>query len=550
MNTDPGFRIDDVIGVLKRRLVLAGGVALAIFLLAILAAAVLPETYEAWTTLLIEPQRISEAVVQGDEEETDISARLHLMKMQILSRARLSKLIDELGLYPEESKRMTREEVIELMRSNIFLDPVLPILDAGERRRNQPVEINTFRLVYRSRSPQKAAAVANRLASDFIDEHIKERVQVSVDTTEFIEAQLESIAARSREVEAEIAAIEAENAGKLPEDYEHNQRMLARTLDNIRMVQMQLAEARSDEAFYRQQRATAAALGPASGRRLLNTPEARLLEVRHLLGNLRARGLTDKHPDVAAALREIEDLEQRIRERGGDPEIPPDTSYANAAEQEAEANRRRAALRAAAAEAELRRLEQLAQDIEQRLAETPRVAEQLDGLKRELEGLARNYEELSRRRLEATVAANMERRQKGQQFRILESAFVPPSPVSPNRRLILVLGLLFGLAAGAGAALLTEAMDTSFHDARSLQQALQIPVLTSIPPILFEADRRAMRRRRVALAASTALFVSLWIAGSVAGYVVLHVLGREDEEVETTAPAEQGALEWIRDGLA
>ncbi len=140
------------------------------------------------------------------------------MTMQILSRGRLSRIITELELYPEESKEMTREEVISLMRSDIRIEPVLPELEVTDRRRQRDFEINTFRLYFRSESATTAAAVANRLANDFIDEHLKERVQVSGDTSEFIEAELDRLSTRIAEVEARIAEVKDANPGRLPED--------------------------------------------------------------------------------------------------------------------------------------------------------------------------------------------------------------------------------------------------------------------------------------------------------------------------------------------
>ena len=78
MNASPGFQLGDVVGILRRRAALAGSVALAIFLLAVVAAAILPNRYEAWTTLLIEPQSISAKLVAAGVGESDINNRLHL----------------------------------------------------------------------------------------------------------------------------------------------------------------------------------------------------------------------------------------------------------------------------------------------------------------------------------------------------------------------------------------------------------------------------------------------------------------------------------------
>src|SRR5690606_1515115 len=126
---------------------------------------------------------------------------------------------------------------------------------------------------------------------------------------------------------------------------------------------------------------------------------------------------------------------------------------------------------------EQERLRAVLADVEARLARTPLVAEQLDGLMREYQSLAASYQDFSNKRLEATVAANMERRQKGEQFRVLEPAFQPPDPVSPNRPLIMAVGLLLGLFLGVGTAIVLEATSDAFHEPRTMQDQLRIPVL-------------------------------------------------------------------------
>ena len=101
-------------------------------------------------------------------EESELESRLHLMTMQILSRGRLSRIITELELYPEESKEMTREEVISLMRSHIRIEPVLPELEVTDRRRQRDFEINTFRLYFQqrvSRPPPRPSPTASPTTS-------------------------------------------------------------------------------------------------------------------------------------------------------------------------------------------------------------------------------------------------------------------------------------------------------------------------------------------------------------------------------------------------
>ena len=291
--------------------------------------------------------------------------------MQILSRGRLSRVIDEFDVYPDLADEMTREEIIEFMRDRITVTPVFSELEARVGVRAAPTaEINTFQLAYRHRNRDVAAAVANRLANDFVEEHIKERAEMSGDTSEFIEAELQRLSARIADVEEKISTIKSLNIGRLPEDLPSNQNQHERLVQNIRDTQRELAIAQSDEAFYRQQ----VLVGGADFLRFQNddTPEKRLEQMRLLLNEARARGLTDKHPDVIRFQQEIAQLEEGIEQSK--------TATSTRSRSPRRTRRRSSSAPACApappaASSTGSRLQ--LKDIEARMAETPKVAEQL-----------------------------------------------------------------------------------------------------------------------------------------------------------------------------
>jgi len=509
MDSEQGIQLDDLKRILQRRSRLVLAVAAAAFLLAIFVASVLPNEYESQATLLIEPQTISEKLVESNLSETDLNNRLHLISMQILSRGRLSKVIDEFHVYPDLEDDMTREEIIEYMRGQIRVTPVLSELEASVGIRSTKVEINTFQLAYRNRNRDVAAAVANRLANDFVEEHIKERAEMSGDTSEFIEAELQRLSVRIGDVEQKIATIKTANVGRLPEDLPTNQNAYERLIETIRDTQRELAIAQSDEAFYQQQ----VLAGGADSLRYQSedTPERRIEAMKLFLNEAQARGLTEKHPDVIKFRQEIEQLE-RVKEEAKQVDGPRSLAQENA-----HAEQQRAGLRVASGRKELEGLQARLEDVETRMAEMPRVAEQLASLEREHQHLFGSYQQYSAKRLEAGVAADMERRQKGEKFRVLEAAIASSQPTSPNRPVILMLGLVLGVMAGAGLGLLAEVTDLSFHDPRSLQSRLGIPVLAAVPPVVLASDRALTRARRVRSVFGAAIVTSAVLVASLAG---------------------------------
>lgn len=532
MNVEDGFQLKDLWPMVQRRMLVAGVVGGAIFLAAILLAGWLPNRYSSSATILVEPQAISERLIESGLQESDLNKRLNIMTAQILSRPRLSRIIDDLDLYPKESEEKTREEIIEMMRREILVAPVLPELEV-EGSRNREIEINTFRITFWSDSPQTAAAVANRLANDFIEQHIRERVQLSGDTSEFIQAELERLTGRIREVESQIAQVKEQNAGSLPEDMETSQRLLTRISDRRQALRNELALARSDAAFYEQQ--AASSFDQPRVHDEGTNPARRLDALEIQAGSLRARGYTDKHPDVIQVEQEMEEV-KRLIAADQDTEVE---GPKNIAQQTAAAQKNRADLRIQSAQEELTSLDAQEDQILQRLARTPRVAEQLAALEREWNHLSLKYREFSDKRLQAGVAADVERRQKGEQFRVLESAVPPIEPTSPNRILIVAMGLVLGVALGGMTGLLVESADTSFHGARQMQGALRIPVLAAIPKIVLEPDRIAARRRALRQVAVAAAVVLVVLGGSAVGYWWNNLAG-SDSAPAAQRPAGQG----------
>jgi hypothetical protein len=205
-------------------------------------------------------------------------------------------------------------------------------------------------------------------------------------------------------------------------------------------------------------------------------------------------------------------------------------------------------LRVKAAESDIELLENAIESLQVRLAKTPLVAEKLDALQRQYDHLYTSYQDYNLRLQQAGVQADLERRQLGEKFRILESAELAPEPSSPDRILLLSLGAILGLALGVGVGLLSEMTDSSVHTTNELQAALGIPVLISVPRIMLESDRAARSRRilRESFAAVGVVFFVL--IGGIATYYFVNIDlddGQSEEAIEEdAAPAIEARIEF------
>jgi polysaccharide chain length determinant protein (PEP-CTERM system associated) len=506
MNVEGDFSLQDVAGLVRRRGKVAAFTTLFVVLASYWVAMALPNTYTSYATVLVEPQSVDPDLIEAGVADSDLNERLHLMTAQILSRARLSSIIDEFGLYEEESEHLLREEVIDLMLERIRVNPVLSDLSQGRVSRGDQ-EISEFQISVDDYSPSLARDVAQRLSNDFIESHIADRIRVSQKSLDFINSELEGLAERIAVVDSEIKEVKNANPGMNPEEFVANQRRLERTMADLAVAQREFSTAMSDVEFYRSQAALELPIPNDDA-----SPARRRDVLKLSLAELKSRGLTDKHPDVVKIRAELVEVEELVAGQTADGGLG---LYAGRAAAEA----RRAEIRAAAANEEVARIREDADGLERLIIGAPAVAERLDALMRDYEHLGSSFQDFSNRQLEATVQAQLERRQLGEQFRVLEAAFIAPEPSAPNRILIIALGIVLGLAMGGGTAVLLEATDTSAHDARSLQTRLQLPVLVSIPQIWLESDRIAQRRARIRTGLATAALVVFALVGGAANHV-------------------------------
>ena len=107
---------------------------------------------------------------------------------------------------------------------------------------------------------------------------------------------------------------------------------------------------------------------------------------------------------------------------------------------------------------------------------------------REYESTKTDYETLLKKSQGAQQAENLEKRQKGEQFKVIDPAKIPEKPFSPDVPKILLIGLFAGLAGGFAMAFIREQLDRSFHDAADVELSLGIKVLATIPKIEEKAS--------------------------------------------------------------
>src|SRR4029453_1255451 len=111
----------------------------------------------------------------------------------------------------------------------------------------------------------------------------------------------------------------------------------------------------------------------------------------------------------------------------------------------------------------------------------PRREQEVLGLMRDYQKLSENYSQLLSKKLDAEMAARLERQQKGQPFPVLDPAYLPEQPSFPNRGMFALFGVGVGIVLGIGLAITVDALDPTIKDAESVRTAFNFPVLAVIP---------------------------------------------------------------------
>ena len=471
---------------------LAAGVSLTAFL---------PNIYRSTATVLVDRQQIPETFVQATVTSA-LETRLHTISQEILSRSRLEALVSRFGLYADLRQRVAAEDVIERMRKDIRLE-----LKGAETRGQREATV-AFTISYQGSDPTTVALVTNTLASFYIEENLKARERQAAGTAEFLKAQLAETKQRLDEQEQRVSEFKRRHIGELPQQMEANLGTLERLHTQLRLnadnqtraterrqaLSNQLAEAESLLATP----ALAAPVG-GSGRppSRSETIEARLAKSKEELAKLRTQ-FSDKYPDVVLLAAEISALERELadaesrdpkREEKALPQATPLTPYVlrlKEALSEVEGETK-------VLKSEDKRLRDAIATYQGRIENVPKREQEFRELSRDYESTRELYQSLLKRSEEAQLAESMEQRQKGEQFRVLDPAVPKPKPAAPNRVQLFVIVLLGSLGLAAGAVVLAEKIDTSFHTIDDLRMFSPVPVLISIPLIVTHTDRRRMR---------------------------------------------------------
>jgi succinoglycan biosynthesis transport protein ExoP len=516
---------------------------LAVLLLAVAGAVLWPASYRSTGTILIEQQELPSDLVQSTITSY-ADQRIQVISQRVMTTDNLLHIIDRYSLYPKLRRNEPREVLLAKMRKDISFQMISA--DVMDPRQGRATKANiAFSLSYESGSPETAARVANELVSLYLDENVKSRKQQSANAENFLDDEANRLDKNIAQLEASLATFKDKHINTLPDQAIINKETLIRSEDELRDIDTQLRSLEQQSTYLDAQLAELApssqvytstgerVLSPADRLKFLRTEYARLSAVysadhpdvlrikREIAGLEQVAGPVDSsndlqrqlqdastrlaqlqkqyapdHPDVVSLQMQVDTLNKAVNEAPAASALTAVGHPDNPAYIQVKAQREATAAQRDSLTQKRTAVQDKIADLEARLAATPGVQRDFDALARELDNEQIKYREVRQKQMGAKLSENLEDEQKGERFTLIDPPLPPQQPASPNRPLLMALGLVLALASGVGSVALLEGRDDSVRNRRELEWLLEVPPLAILPMVETRADRARQRRQR------------------------------------------------------
>jgi polysaccharide biosynthesis transport protein len=479
------------------------------------ASWLIPSTYRSGTLILVEQPSVPSKYVESNID-SDIQRQLDSITQQILSRTRLLRIIDSLGLYARERKRKSPDDLVETMRKDIEI----------ELTHSDDKKLSSFNIYYASRDPKMAQQATSELAKLFIKENLEERQKRSENTTTFLEDQLDQARAKLAAQEAKLRVFKDQHLGELPTQTQSNLQILTGLQSQLQANQDSLNRAKQQntylESLINQYRAMATGSKPGeAGHAGLAVIDKELDQLKAQLADLTSH-YTDRHPDVrktkeqiarveATRARIVADMNSRPTNSSSEPapvtSLDPKTAPMLEMESQLKANR----LEISNREAEIKDEQSKINQYQARLNMAPVMEQQFADITRDYDQSKTDYESLLAKKNQSEMSTDLEKTQQGERFRMLDPPSLPVRPYKPNRLMLFGAGLAVGLVLGGGFAIGQEKLSGRLYSEGEIKRVIPFDVIAEIPPI-ESVDEEFSHRR------------GAWIAGAAAVVVVGFIL--------------------------
>jgi polysaccharide chain length determinant protein (PEP-CTERM system associated) len=468
---------DDYLTILKKRWWLIVVPAFVFFIAGIVVTSFIPAQYVSKTTVQIDQQKVSSDLVKPAITE-DINSRLASMNEQIFSRSSLQPIVEKFGLY--STKRLSMDDRIALVRKNI---EIKESSSGFAHSSGSP----GFEITFTAPDAHTAQMVCAEITSQFTAANLRAREASTEGTTDFLKEQLNNAKTTLDDQDAKLAAFQRQYFGMLPRDAANNMNLLGSLNTQLEAATQALARMEQDKSYMEamlSQQVQQAQSAPVASATMLapQTEEKQLQDLLTQQAELSSHYTAD-YPDVIAVNRKIAELRKKMAQAPAP--LPTATGAAgkvvdNAAIQDLRARIRGSDIAIQSKRAEQAQLNRQIRTYQGRVQSTPQVEEQFKQLTRDTQTLQEQYDSLLAKLNQSQMAADLEHRQEGETFRVLDEANLPDGPTFPKRSVFAMGGFALGLGLGLLLVALLEYRDTALRSERDIWVFTQLPTLAVI----------------------------------------------------------------------
>lgn len=455
----------EFIFIIFERFKLVRTVFLSVFILAIILAIALPSVYRATAKFsLTVPQSIDPLQQENSYDYRNRVTRfLRDQQELIMSNRVLEKVAKE--FFPDAAKNLSK--IIEKMRQRLVVTP-----PKGETYEGSSV----FYVSYEDSDPQRSADITNDIVRTYLatyGEVGKERSDYSYN---FFKAQMEKLKddmtvkekeLREYETKQAVALIEILNLGSETNSKEVGPNaLLTQVTSKYHELQEQLAGMRTSIA--------------AIGKEMQDNKIPVILPEMEVPG----RSISVLKNKVAQLQIELNEMRPRFTEESEFFQQVEKTLDLNIASLRDELKRtaRAKEITAQTIQAQMQELEQIIKELQEHIRSTANEKSLYEHLKQEYTIVRDAYIHARNQLEQARLSQSLH--QEKQYITLVDKPIPPSKPFSPNRLLIIVLGLFAGLFLGVASALTIDYFDHTIKKPQDIACYLGAPFLGSLPRVV------------------------------------------------------------------
>src|SRR5215207_630915 len=493
----------------------------------------LPNVYESTTLLTVRPASITASVVP-QLSDSDLTLRINNITQEVTSRSTLQPLIERFNLYAvERSRGASMDALVEQMRTR---DLKITL----NTSRNDIT--NGFYLSFRSQDPRDAQHVTEALAAKYVESQRNASRDETTLTKEFftervneqkakldeidrrrlgaMQGNLESLPSTSQALVGQLAGLREEQKARITEvgrlnDQISNLSRMASDLGKVREQQVeevvaQMQDPKSTSAYAELVKRKAELESHREELALIfkaAAPEMKSVQKQIDEMERQMKEMVEEHK------RKVEETRKRL-EGKLDPQV--NAYKGEIARLQGEVKRQQDLLNRAEAEIIA---------VGGRINSVPGTEVELEAIQREYQTEKGIYDQMVQQQQRAEIGADVAGRAQGESIAVIDPASLPQQPVAPKRPLLMLLGLVAGLACGVALAAAFEVPRLlTVQTSEDAAHYTGLPVLVTLPMLLTAREQRNLKARRAALA--VAAVVATVVSAPALAFVLnrLHIV--------------------------